>query len=238
MTDFRQQADRAADGSKEVAAGVDQVVDQIEVLRTGLDLGGFPRSMKYEAAGPSMAGFNIPAEVLTMPDFRAAAKAFISPDGRSARYLVFTTLDPFSPAAMDQVNAVADTARAAQPNTTLAGATISMGGYPAALAGHPRLLPRRTSGTSSPPPRAGPADADSAAAGGRSAAVPGRLGGGVVLRGAGIGVLVFQYGLGQPLHWTVPPLAFVVLVAVGADYNLLFASRLRDASPPVHPRSE
>lgn len=47
----------------------------------------------------------------------------------------------------------------------------------------------------------------------------------------GIGVLVFQYGFGQPLHWTVPPLAFVVLVAVGADYNLLFASRLRDESP-------
>jgi RND superfamily putative drug exporter len=47
----------------------------------------------------------------------------------------------------------------------------------------------------------------------------------------GIGVLVFQYLLHQPLHWTVPPLAFVVLVAVGADYNLLFASRLRDESP-------
>ena len=47
----------------------------------------------------------------------------------------------------------------------------------------------------------------------------------------GIGVLVFQYGFGQQLHWTVPPLAFVVLVAVGADYNLLFASRLRDESP-------
>ena len=40
----------------------------------------------------------------------------------------------------------------------------------------------------------------------------------------GIGILTFQYGLNQPLHWTVPPLAFVILVAVGADYNLLFAS--------------
>ena len=46
----------------------------------------------------------------------------------------------------------------------------------------------------------------------------------------GIGVLVFQYLFHQQLHWTVPPLAFVVLVAVGADYNLLFASRLRDES--------
>ena len=31
----------------------------------------------------------------------------------------------------------------------------------------------------------------------------------------GVGVLVFQLILGQELHWSVPPLAFVVLVAVG-----------------------
>jgi RND superfamily putative drug exporter len=42
---------------------------------------------------------------------------------------------------------------------------------------------------------------------------------------------VFQFILGQQLHWSVPPLAFVVLVAVGADYNMLFVSRMRDESP-------
>lgn len=47
----------------------------------------------------------------------------------------------------------------------------------------------------------------------------------------GLGVLMFQVVLGQQLHWSVPPLAFVVLVAVGADYNMLFVSRLRDESP-------
>ncbi len=47
----------------------------------------------------------------------------------------------------------------------------------------------------------------------------------------GIGVLTFQFLLGQQLHWSVPPLAFVVLVAVGADYNMLFVSRMRDESP-------
>ena len=44
----------------------------------------------------------------------------------------------------------------------------------------------------------------------------------------GLGVLAFQFILGQQLHWSVPPLAFVVLVAVGADYNMLIASRMRD----------
>lgn len=47
----------------------------------------------------------------------------------------------------------------------------------------------------------------------------------------GIGVLTFQFLLGEQLHWSVPPLAFVCLVAVGADYNMLFVSRMRDESP-------
>ena len=51
------------------------------------------------------------------------------------------------------------------------------------------------------------------------------------LSAVGIGVLVFQVILGDELHWSVPGLAFVVLVAVGADYNMLLASRLRDESP-------
>ena len=232
MTEFRQQADRAADGSQEVAAGVDQVVQQIEVMRTGLDqAAAFLLSMQSDAGGPSMAGFNIPPEVLKTADFQAASKAFISPDGHWARYLVFTGLDPFSPAAMDQVNVILDTARAAQPNTTLAGATISMGGFPAALR-DTRDYYRE--------------DIRFIVAATvvvvlltlmlllRAIVAPLYLVGSVVISyfGAlGIGILVFQYGLHQPLHWTVPPLAFVVLVAVGADYNLLFASRLRDESP-------
>lgn len=39
---------------------------------------------------------------------------------------------------------------------------------------------------------------------------------------------VFQYGLGQAIAWPVPLLAFILLVAVGADYNMLLISRLRE----------
>jgi RND superfamily putative drug exporter len=46
----------------------------------------------------------------------------------------------------------------------------------------------------------------------------------------GIGVLVFQYGLGQDIAWPVPLLSFIILVAVGADYNMLLISRLREES--------
>jgi len=232
LAEARQGADSAATGSRDVAAGVHQVVEQIDLMRTGLDqASAFLLSMSHDAVGPAMAGFNIPPEVLELAEFRAAAKMFLSPDGHSARYVVFSELDPFSAGAMDQVNTIAATARAAQPNTELAAASISMGGYPVALRDTRDyyqkdirfivfvtvivvllilmlLL--------------------------RAILAPLYLVGSVVVSyfaALGIGILVFQYGFGQQLHWTVPPLAFVVLVAVGADYNLLFASRLRDKSP-------
>ena len=232
LTKLRQGADRLAGGSRQVAGGVDQLVDQVKVMAAGLDeASAFLLTMKDDAADPSMAGFNIPPEVLGLAEFQKAAKAFISPDGHSVRYLVQTKLNPFSSEAMDQVNQISDVARGAQPNTTLADATISMGGFPAALRDTRDyyehdirfiivvtlivvlltlmvLL--------------------------RSIVAPLYLVGSVVISyfaAIGIGVLVFQFLLGQQLHWSVPPLAFVVLVAVGADYNMLFVSRMRDESP-------
>ncbi len=71
--------------------------------------------------------------MLNLPEFKKASAAYVSSDGRSVRYLVQTKLNPFSSEAMDQVNQIQDIARGAQPNTTLADASISMGGFPAAL---------------------------------------------------------------------------------------------------------
>jgi putative drug exporter of the RND superfamily len=40
--------------------------------------------------------------------------------------------------------------------------------------------------------------------------------------------LVCRQLLSQELHWAVAPIAFIALVAVGADYNLLLAMRIRE----------
>jgi RND superfamily putative drug exporter len=224
-------ADRFAGGSRQVADAVAQLVEQVKRLGAGLsESAAFLLSLKHDAAQPAMAGFNIPAQLLHLKEFQKAAKVFISPDGHSARYFVQTKLDPFSTQAMDQVNAITATARGAQPNTTLADATVSMAGYTVGLKdtrdyyGHDirfiiavtllvvlltliALL--------------------------RAIVAPLYLVASVVisyLSAVGIGVLVFQFLLGQQLHWSVPPLAFVVLVAVGADYNMLLVSRMRDES--------
>jgi putative drug exporter of the RND superfamily len=41
-------------------------------------------------------------------------------------------------------------------------------------------------------------------------------------------VLVWQYILGIELHWFVQPMAVIILLAVGSDYNLLLVSRLKE----------
>jgi RND superfamily putative drug exporter len=43
----------------------------------------------------------------------------------------------------------------------------------------------------------------------------------------GASVLIWQHLLHQELHWAVAPIAFIALIAVGADYNLLLALRIK-----------
>lgn len=43
----------------------------------------------------------------------------------------------------------------------------------------------------------------------------------------GASVLIWQHLLHQDLHWAVAPFAFIALIAVGADYNLLLALRIK-----------
>jgi RND superfamily putative drug exporter len=232
LDSLQDRAGRFAGGSRQVADAVAQLVDQVKQLGAGLsESAAFLLSLKHDASQPAMAGFNIPSQLLHLEEFQKAAKVFISPDGHSVRYLVQTKLNPFSAEAMDQVNAITATARGAQPNTALSDASISMAGYTVSLKDtrdyyqHDirfiiavtlvvvlltliALL--------------------------RAIVAPLYLVASVVisyLSAVGIGMLFFQVVLGQQLHWSVPPLAFVVLVAVGADYNMLLVSRMRDESP-------
>jgi RND superfamily putative drug exporter len=44
----------------------------------------------------------------------------------------------------------------------------------------------------------------------------------------GASILIWQHLLHHELHWAVAPISFIALVAVGADYNLLLAMRIRE----------
>jgi putative drug exporter of the RND superfamily len=225
-------ANQFAGGSRQIADAVNLLVDQVKELGAGLsESATFLLSLKKDAAQPAMAGFNIPAQLLHLREFQDAAKVFISADGHSVRYLVQTKLNPFSTEAMDQVNSILATAKGAQPNTALSDAKISMAGYTVGLKDTrdyyrhdirfiiavTLLVVLLTLIVLL-----------------RAIVAPLYLVASVVvsyLSAVGIGAVVFQFVLGQQLHWSVPPLAFVVLVAVGADYNMLLVSRMRDESP-------
>ena len=169
-------------------------------------------------------------DVFNTEGVRKLVQMFVSPDGHTVRYFIQTDLNPFSAAAMDQVNTILDVARGTQPNTTLSDASISVSGYPVTLRDTRDYYDRDlrliviltilvvllilTILL-------------------RAIVAPLYLVGSVIvsyLSALGLGVLVFQVLLRQQLHWSVPGLAFVILVAVGADYNMLLASRLRDES--------
>ena len=224
-------ASQLADASQQLAEGVQQLVDKTREMGGGLDqASAFLLAMKRDAANPPMSGFYIPAEVLTQAEFKKAATLFISADGHTARYLVQTALDPFSTAAMDQVQGIIKTAESAQPNTTLADAKVSMVGFSVAQ----RDIRDYYN-----------ADVEwiivvtlivvflILVALLRAIVAPIYLVLSVILSylsAVGIGVVFFQFILGEQLSWNVPGMAFLVLVAVGADYNLLLISRIRDES--------
>jgi RND superfamily putative drug exporter len=161
----------------------------------------------------------------------SALTAFISPDGHTARYLVQTKLNPFGTDAMNQIHGIIDAARGPHPDAMFKEASISASGVTAMLR-------------------------DTRAYYGqdinliiamtilivflilvallRAVVAPLYLIASVVisyLSALGVGVIVFQFILGEDLTWSIPGLTFIVLVAMGADYNLLLISRLREESP-------
>ena len=55
---------------------------------------------------------------------------FVSPDGRTVRYLVESTEDPYSEASRALVGRIDETAAGALPNTSLEGASVGLAGFP------------------------------------------------------------------------------------------------------------
>ncbi len=225
-------ADKLADGSRKIADGVKVLVDQTKRMGSGLnEASSFLLMMKHDAGNPSMAGFYVPPQIMSNDQFKTAAQLFISPDGHAARYFVQSSISPFSTAAMDQVDRILHAARSALPNTTLADATVGLSGIPTGLKDTRdyynqdfsfiivatiiivlliliALL--------------------------RAVVAPLYLIASVIisyLSALGLGVVFFQLILGEELAWSVPGLTFILLVAVGADYNMLLISRIRDESP-------
>lgn len=204
-----------------VAEAIDQVPDVVQVRALTRPLG-----VPVPPAGLT---------ALSDPSFVEPAPFYLSPDGRTARLVVLGGADSFSRAAMGRVDRIERAARAAVEGTPLATGSVAVTGLAATNVDTDRL-----------------AHNDFLIVAGvallavlliliwllRSPVVAVVLIGSVVLSfsaALGLGVLYWQVFLGHDMVWTMPVIAFLILVAVGSDYNLLMMSRMRAVARDGNP---
>ncbi|SEH53820.1 putative drug exporter of the RND superfamily [Mycolicibacterium rutilum] len=172
--------------------------------------------------------FYLPPEAFDNPDFKRGLKLFLSPDGKAARMIITHDGKPATPAGISHIDAIKDAAFDAIKATPLSDAKIYVAGTAStykdiqdgakydllivALAAMALILLIMMFIT-------------------RSLVAAVVIVGTVALSlGAsfGLSVLVWQYIFGIPLYWIVLALAVILLLAVGADYNLLLISRFKE----------
>ena len=172
--------------------------------------------------------FYLPPEAFTTADFQRGLKLFMSPDGHAVRFTIIHQGDPLTPEGTSRIEPLKIAAADAIKGTPLEGSSIYLGGS-AAMYNDMQIG----------------ADFDLmivAAAAlilifiimlvlTRAVVASAVIVGTVVLSLAsafGLSVLLWQHIVGIPLHWMVLPMSVIVLLAVGADYNLLLVSRVKE----------
>jgi len=219
----------ALDGIGQLSAGVTQIGPQLQQLVDGLTQARDVLAASGAASG-SDAGFYVPASAFTDPRLAPDLAYFLSADGRSARLMVINHDSAYSPDAPGRLHTLVTTVRGALAGTSLAAAAVSLTGLAAGFADLHRLVLRDFMVI------AGSAllfIAVILALLLRAVLAPLYLLVTVTVSYAaalGMTVLVWQDFLGADIYWAVPPLAFIALVAVGSDYNIMVMSRIREAS--------
>ncbi|MDH6244443.1 MMPL family transporter [Mycobacterium sp. OTB74] len=172
--------------------------------------------------------FYLPPEAFTTADFQRGLKLFMSPDGHAVRFTIIHQGDPLTQEGTARIEQLKIAAADAIKGTPLEGASIYLGGS-AAMYNDMQLGANY--------------DLMIVAAAAlilifiimllltRAVVASAVIVGTVVLSLAsafGLSVLLWQHIVGIPLHWMVLPMSVIVLLAVGADYNLLLVSRVKE----------
>lgn len=232
LGDLAAGAHQVATGSAAVAGGTSQMNASVQQLQTGLGTAAqVLRRASLASNDPAVGGFYLPPAALKDPRLATAAGLFLSHDGRTARLVAFGSTDAFQHAASVRALDIATATHRALGSTSLAHAQVDVTGIPTINANINQISNREFA-----------LIAILALAAVllilivllRSLVAPLFLLASVCLSYAaamGLGVLVWQLLLRQPLDWSVPAIAFILLVAVGADYNLLVMKRMLEEAP-------
>ncbi|MBB5163802.1 transport protein [Mycobacterium sp. AZCC_0083] len=172
--------------------------------------------------------FYMPREAFDNEDVKTGMTLMMSPDGKAARFIVTHEGNAMGPEGVEHVEKFPEAIQIALKETSLAGAKIYIGGagsnnldiktYAAsdllivAIAAFILIFLIMLFITRSLM---------------AALVIPGTVA--FSFAGAfGLSVLVWQHLIGLHLHWLVLPLTFIILVAVGSDYNLLLISRVKE----------
>lgn len=183
---------------------------------------------KSFATGDPGSSFFLPSQAFENPLFKNAMPFFFSTDGKVTRMIVTPDMEGFSREAMDLSAKIIPTALQSIKNTSLAGSTVSIGG-PGGTLLNIEAFTREDFITSVVAAFAFVFCVVLILL--RSLVAAMAVIGTVALSylsALGVAVFVWQDIIGNPLHWSVAPLSFVFLVAVGADYNMLLVARFRE----------
>ena len=175
--------------------------------------------------------FYLPPEVFENPDFQRGMEQFLSPNGHAVRFIISHEGDPMSTDGIARIDAIKNAAKEAIKGTPLEGSTIYLGGTAS-------MFKDLSVGNAYDLMIAGIAAIALIFAImliiTRSVVASAVIVGTVLLSlGAsfGLSVLIWQHILGIELHWMVLAMAVIILLAVGADYNLLLVARLKEEIP-------
>jgi len=170
----------------------------------------------------------MPREGFDNDDVKTGMTLMMSPDGKAARFIVTHEGNALGPEGVEHVEAFPDAVRSALKETSLAGSRIYIGGaasndkdikeYAAsdllivAIAAFVLIFLIMLFITRSLM---------------AAIVIPGTVA--FSFAGAfGLSILVWQHLIGLHLHWLVLPITFIILVAVGSDYNLLLIARVKE----------
>jgi putative drug exporter of the RND superfamily len=172
--------------------------------------------------------FYLPPEIFDNTEFKKGMKNFISPDGHSVRFIISHEGDPMTQEGIAHIEAIKQAAKEAIKGTPLEGSKIYLAGTAATFKdmADGNMYDLLIAGIASLAlifiimlliTRAVVA----------SAVIVGTV---VLSLGAsfGLSVLIWQHFLGAELHWMVLAMSVIILLAVGADYNLLLVSRFKE----------
>lgn len=211
-----------------VTAELTKTVGQTRTMFSGLT--DYLREVRADFHDSGEGGFYLPQRAWEDPRFQRAAQLYFAPDGQSTRLLVYGDGRVFGTDGAQRSPQILAAVRESTKEGTLVSNTVDITGF----------------GTGTAELRGYVSDDFLLLAGValtlvflivlimlRSPVAAAVVIGTVVISYAsalGVSTFIWQDLVGKDLHWAVPSIALIALVAVGADYNLLLTMRMREES--------